>query len=94
MHLPREELVLHENFVRNLAHRLVQDPHLADDVAQEACLIALEKGPRSKDLWRPWIRRVVENLLQPAQARDHKDRSARSSEREISNSKTAGIEAL
>ncbi len=49
-------------FVRSLARALVADPFLADDLAQEACLKALESPPREGKALRSWLARVVRNL--------------------------------
>src|SRR5690606_35620319 len=50
-------------WVRQLARRLLADPSLADDVAQEAWLAARSNAPtRAKGL-RPWLSTVVKNHI-------------------------------
>jgi RNA polymerase sigma-70 factor (ECF subfamily) len=49
------------DWVRRLARGLVADAHLAEDLAQDALLLALERPPRSAGL-RGWLAAVVRNL--------------------------------
>jgi len=49
-------------WVRRLARALVHDPALADDVAQEAWIVAAEKAPDEDRPLRPWLARVVMTL--------------------------------
>lgn len=59
----RPELwIEHREFVRALARRLLADEHAAEDVAQEACIAALESPPKSNEAARAWLTRVVRNL--------------------------------
>ena len=48
--------------MRRLAHRLVRDPHAADDVAQDALLVALTRGPRHGRNLRGWLNGIVRNV--------------------------------
>ncbi|MBL8858696.1 MAG: sigma-70 family RNA polymerase sigma factor [Planctomycetes bacterium] len=57
-----ESLIEHREFVRALARRLLADDHGAEDVAQEACIAALESPPRSGEALRAWLARVTRNL--------------------------------
>ncbi len=58
----RREILEQVEFVRALARALVEDPHLAEDLAQEACLKALQFPPRDAGALRGWFARVVRNL--------------------------------
>ncbi len=60
-----EQLVLmHQQFVFNLALRTVSDPHEAQDLAQEVFLRAWQALPRFKrqSRFRTWLYRIVVNL--------------------------------
>ena len=71
--LPREVIERlvreHEGYVRGLALRLAPNAADADDIAQEAFLVAFRKGSEtldtSRDL-RPWLATVVRNLSRRA----------------------------
>lgn len=54
-----DTLLAHGDFVRALAQALVFDSTLADDVAQEAWLMAIEHPPRSPAAGRNWLARVT-----------------------------------
>ena len=56
-------LMANDAWVRTLAHRLVADPHVAEDVAQEAWLAALTNPPRKGSAARSWFGRVVRNFV-------------------------------
>jgi len=56
-------LMANDAWVRALAHRLVADPHVAEDVAQEAWLAALTNPPRKESATRSWLGRVVRNFV-------------------------------
>jgi RNA polymerase sigma-70 factor (ECF subfamily) len=60
--LKPDDLVRHAGFVRRLAGRLLADDALADDLAQDALVVALERPPRRTDNVRGWLRRVVSSL--------------------------------
>ena len=74
--LPLQSLLDHSQWVRRLAHRLVQDPALADDLAQEAVLVALQGRPEPRR-WRAYLAGVLRNLV-----RDRARRDARRHQRE------------
>lgn len=59
---PTEALLAESSWVRRLAARLVGDPHLADDLSQEALAVALRRGPLPNGELRPWLGGVVRNL--------------------------------
>lgn len=58
---PSEALLSEHRWVRALAHRLVRDAALADDLAQETCLRALESPPASESP-RAWLAGVLRNV--------------------------------
>lgn len=61
---PRMQTLLdHRAWVRDLARRLVRDPGVADDVAQEALLAALESSAPPPRSIRAWLGTVVRNLV-------------------------------
>jgi RNA polymerase sigma-70 factor (ECF subfamily) len=63
---PRPELtalLAETRWVRRLAGTLVADPHDADDLAQDACLVALARPPAGAANLRAWLRTVMRNLL-------------------------------
>src|SRR5690242_793087 len=57
-----EQLMAEMAWVRQLARALVRDPALADDVAQDAWIVAAEKAPDEDRPLRPWLARVVMTL--------------------------------
>jgi RNA polymerase sigma factor (sigma-70 family) len=57
-----EELLSHVARLRALARRLVADEGHADDVVQQALLVAIERPPRVETSFGPWLVGVVRNL--------------------------------
>src|SRR5262245_16366455 len=57
-----EELGEHFEFLKQLARGLLRDEHLAEDVAQEALVAALEHPPRETGALRAWLARTAHNL--------------------------------
>lgn len=57
-----EALLANSGFVRRLAGALVRDAVTADDVAQDAILIALERPPRDGRNPRGWLASVVRSI--------------------------------
>ena len=53
------ELVGHANALRRLARDLVRDPHLAEDVVQDALCTAIAKPPRTLSVLPSWLKKVV-----------------------------------
>ncbi|MBL8897829.1 MAG: RNA polymerase sigma factor [Planctomycetes bacterium] len=51
------------SWLRALARALVRDAHRADDLAQEAAVLALERAPSSVADLRAWLARVLRNLV-------------------------------
>lgn len=73
-----DALLAHAGWIRALARSLVPaDAHLADDVAQDACLAALEEHPETDRPLGAWLAGVVKNLV-----RQHRRGAARRSDRE------------
>lgn len=60
--IPIEELLLHEDWVRALARRLLGDETLVDEVVQETWLAALTRPVGELRNPRAWLARVVSNL--------------------------------
>jgi RNA polymerase sigma-70 factor (ECF subfamily) len=59
---PRPDALLADlGWLRELARSLARDPALADDIAQETCLLALRHAPPQS--WRSWCATVLTNLL-------------------------------
>jgi len=52
----------HDRFVRTLLQRLVGDPHLAEDLAQETWLAALRQSAAATFLRRAWLGTVARNF--------------------------------
>jgi RNA polymerase sigma-70 factor (ECF subfamily) len=68
----REGLLEHQAFLRRLARSLVADPHAAEDLAQDAAVIALERPPQGDESLRGWFARVVRNRAIDAARREHR----------------------
>ena len=75
-----EQLLPHEDFVRRLALRLVRDAAEADDVVQEALVLAWRSPPRDPAALRTWLAVVVRRLVtrrgQQAKARTAREERA------------------
>jgi len=56
-------LLKHEPFLRRLAHRLLRDASRADDVVQEAWLVALRSDKSPDQVNRGWLAGIVRNLV-------------------------------
>jgi RNA polymerase sigma factor (sigma-70 family) len=63
-------------WIRALARSLARDESLAEDLAQEACVAALESPPASVARPRPWLATIVRNLWR-ARGRSEARRRAR-----------------
>ena len=55
-------LLEHEHWIRALARSLLADHHLADDVTQQAMLVAIQSAPVHHAATRTWLRKLVRNL--------------------------------
>jgi RNA polymerase sigma-70 factor (ECF subfamily) len=71
-----EELLRHAAWMRRLAGTLVRDRALADDLAQETWVQALQHPPRAGETVRPWLGEVLRNVLR-GRLRSEKRRDAR-----------------
>jgi RNA polymerase sigma-70 factor (ECF subfamily) len=60
--LSEEELLRHARSLRALARRLVRDQHAAEDVVQDALVVALERPPRSRESVGGWLAAVVRSV--------------------------------
>ncbi|MCZ6573088.1 MAG: sigma-70 family RNA polymerase sigma factor [Planctomycetota bacterium] len=58
-----EQLLRHQGFLRALARRLLRDAARADDVVQEAWLVALKSNKSPSEVRRGWLAGVVRNLV-------------------------------
>jgi len=77
-----EELLSHAGWIRGLARRLVADAFTADDVTQDTLLAALEHPPSADRPLRPWLARVLANVVRMRRRGEgrratHEKRSAR-----------------
>ena len=70
---PREALLAELGWARALARQLVQDASVADDIAQEAALVALERPPRRQrgPGLRAWLARVTHTLVRHRSRAEH-----------------------
>lgn len=83
---PVEELLRHARWIEELAHRLVRDPAVADDLAQATWVVALRDPARARSNPRGWLARVVRNLA--------RERHRREAQREPVERRGARTEAL
>src|SRR5690242_15308136 len=58
-----EQLMAEMAWVRRLARALVRDDAVADDIAQEAFVVAAEQRPDEDRPLRPWLATVVRKLV-------------------------------
>ncbi len=58
-----DDLIRHSAWLKRLAHSLVKDPHLADDLVQETWVSALENPPHHASNHRSWLGRVLRNRV-------------------------------
>jgi len=72
---PLEHLLQQRADVRRLALRLLGDPHVADDVAQDAMVVALTRRPAALQDAVAWLSRVVQNLVAQRRRGDGRRRS-------------------
>ncbi|HEX6883433.1 MAG TPA: sigma-70 family RNA polymerase sigma factor [Planctomycetota bacterium] len=75
--VPRSDcaaLLAEVDWVRALARHLTADPHVADDLAQEALAAALVRPPGDGPSLRAWLGGVLRNLVrQEGRRRGHRD---------------------
>jgi RNA polymerase sigma-70 factor (ECF subfamily) len=84
--LPLERILSEADRLQQLAYSILRDAHGAEDVAQEASLIALDQAPDGLDdrSFRAWIGAVTRNL---ARNRFKGERSRMTRESEVARSK-------
>lgn len=71
---PAELLAEHTTWLRSLSRALVRDEALADDLAQDAAVAALERPPAHGASVRAWLRSVVVNRVRElARERAHRE---------------------
>jgi RNA polymerase sigma-70 factor (ECF subfamily) len=70
-----QALMDHTGWVQELAHKLVGDPNLADDLAQETMLAALGEGRTPVHSTKAWLGTVLKNLLWQRIRRDQRRRA-------------------
>lgn len=75
-----EDLLAHVRWVETLAHQLVRDPAVADDLAQSTLLIALRGSAQPVKQPRAWLARVLRNLLRETRRRESQRASVESRE--------------
>jgi RNA polymerase sigma-70 factor (ECF subfamily) len=75
-----DELMAEMDWVRRLARGLLRDSAAADDIAQDAWLVASERAPEDDRPLRPWLHRVVLNLVRMRRRSD-----TRRDERELAS---------
>jgi RNA polymerase sigma-70 factor (ECF subfamily) len=71
--IPPQALLKQAEFVRTLARSLLKDEHLADDVAQDTWVAAIERAPSQVVNLRAWLATVVRNFV----TRRHRGESRR-----------------
>src|SRR6185295_15021437 len=83
---PEHELLIADlRWIRRVARQLAADAHQADDLAQDACVLALSRGPNDPRSLRGWLARVMQNLVRQdgrgeRRRRAREERSARTEE--------------
>jgi RNA polymerase sigma factor (sigma-70 family) len=92
------DLLADAGWVRSLARSLVRNGHEADDLAQEACLVALQKPPRHGTNVRGWFQQVLGNLVRQgsraARRRQRREHDVAAMHAGTSGSGTSGSDEL
>ena len=57
-----ENLGKRSEWLRRVARELIRDPHVAEDVAQEALLLSMQRPVSAMESPRSWFQGVVRNL--------------------------------
>jgi RNA polymerase sigma-70 factor, ECF subfamily len=60
---PEELLESHIEWIRALARAMARDASVADELAQETCVVALQAQPREPLAFRAWLTAVMRRLL-------------------------------
>ena len=61
--MDRQDLSSHATWLRSLALNLVRDEHRANDLAQDAMVVALQAPGAARGPLRPWLGGVLKNLV-------------------------------
>ncbi len=82
------------SWIHALARRLVADPNLAADLAQDTCVEALEAGPDAERPLRGWLATVMRNRLAKLRRGEHSrtSREERASRAELESSTLEVVE--
>lgn len=67
-----EQLLEHAQSLRALARRLLMDEGAAEDVVQEAWIVALERPPAERDRIGGWLHTVVHSLVRKRRRGEHR----------------------
>ena len=86
---PPDDALAHLGWVRSLALGLARDANVAEDVVQDAYLLALERPPRRSSRLGPWLARVTRTFARQ-EARATRSRRARE---EVAAREAAGRES-
>ncbi len=87
-------LIAHLAWIKRLALELSVDGDRADDLAQETCVVALERPPRDFESLRRWLALVMQNLVRQRRRgdfrrREREERAARGERLESTESLVA-----
>lgn len=77
-----QALLEHAEWIRKLAHVLVRDPALAEDLAQDTWVAALRTPPKEQGPLKPWLATILRNLVRE-RARGNERRRRREQAAEI-----------
>ena len=72
LHVESEQLLTHAQFMRSLAHSLLDDQARVDDVVQDAFVTALRQQPPRRFELRAWLAVVVRNAARLTRRRDER----------------------
>ena len=72
---PGEILQANLDWIRALARALARDPHAADELAQDACVAALEAPAGEIASFKPWLASVMRNLWRQKGRTDERRRA-------------------
>jgi len=93
-----ESLLIHADFVRAVARRLIRDEHSAEDVAQKTWMVALDKQPDADRSVRAWLAGIARNIslrtLRADGRRKNREQAAAVSEEVRSTAEIVEKEAL
>ncbi len=70
MTLRLQEILTEARWVRELARQLAAPGLDADDLVQDACLVAMQRPPERHENLRGWLAKVLQNLVRQRQRQD------------------------